>query len=103
MQQRVQNNMIRNITSAVVLLTLVSCGTPTPEVIVRDKPQVIIPDAALFVCPTLKKWPKSTTLTDVQVAKVLRTLYLNNKTCANSLNAVEQFLDNSKTTIESDN
>jgi hypothetical protein len=81
-----------------LFLALAGCGTMAdvqPD-LVTTKLQVVTPDPSIYNCPSPGKLPKAADLTDVQVAKVLTTLYSNNKKCANSIQAIQKFLEEAK-------
>jgi hypothetical protein len=76
----------------IIVLGLLVAGCQTTTVI--DKQNVVImPSNAMYNCPSLTYYPKSDTLTDIEVAKVIRNLYSNNVTCRNSLDAIHNFLN----------
>jgi hypothetical protein len=81
------------------LLILGGCATVQPNLI-RTKHQVVVPDASMYNCPTIKSFPKVNTLTDIQVAQTMVKLYENNLTCAASMAAVQQYLAKAKADIE---
>jgi hypothetical protein len=81
------------------LLILGGCASVQPNLI-QTKYQVVIPDASMYKCPTLKSFPKVETLTDIQVAQTMVKLYQNNLTCASSMAAIKQYLDKAKANIE---
>lgn len=80
------------------ILGLLVTGCQTTDII--DKKNVVVmPSNALYNCPALTYYPKSETLTDIEVAKVIRNLYANNVQCRNSLNAIRKFLNNAQKTV----
>ena len=82
-----------------ILLILGGCSSIQPNLI-RNKYQVVVPDASMYNCPTIKSFPKLETLTDIQVAKTMVKLYQNNLTCAASMEAIKQYLEKAKANIE---
>lgn len=80
-------------------LLLIGCNSTTQNV-VSTKLTVVTPDESLYTCPIVKQYPDPNKLTDIQVARLLVTLYQNNITCKNSIDAIKKFLDDSKASIE---
>lgn len=81
------------------LLLIAGCTSNDPQ-LVQTKLEVVVPDDKLYNCPTLKKFPKADTLTDIQVSQTILELYKNNVTCKNSLESIKQYLDQAKTRLE---
>lgn len=79
--------------SVLISLLLFGCATPTPQVLISEKIKVIKPSPEMYNCPTIKTFPNADNLTDVQVAKLIVTLYRNNQKCKNSIDAIQTFLD----------
>jgi hypothetical protein len=77
-------------------LFLAACGGN--PFVVRTTHQVVVPEESMFSCPTIEQLPESKTLTDIQVARLLVTLYQNNTQCKNSLLAIQKFLEEAKKT-----
>lgn len=77
------------------LLMLTACQTAEPQ-LVRTKIEVVTPDAAMYNCPVVTRYPDPEKLTDVQVAKLLVQLDRNNRTCKNSVDAIQKFLAEAK-------
>ena len=67
--------------------------------LIADKYHIVKPPLDMYNCPVVDKLPEPKTLTDVQVARTLVKLYVNNKTCKNSLDSIQTFLDNAEATI----
>ena len=84
----------------IIPFTLFLAGCNSTQLLTTTKYQVVIPDASMFQCPIVKKFPDASKLTDVQIAKTLVELYKNNKTCKNSIDAIKKFLEQSKASIE---
>lgn len=69
-------------------------------VTLRSKELVVaFPDKELFKCPIIQSFPKSNTLTDVQVAKLIVTLYKNNMTCRYHIDAIFKYLKDAETSL----
>jgi len=81
-------------------LLLMGCNSVSPTLI-SNHAVVITPDESMYNCPLLKKFPKTETLTDIQVAKVMVELYKDNRMCKTSMNAIHKFLDDAKAKIKS--
>ena len=79
--------------SILVLLILLTSCTSREMVLTETKPLVIKPPASMYNCPTIKTWPKTQGMTDVDVAKLILRLYRNNETCKHSLDAIQKYLD----------
>jgi len=80
------------------LIFLTACGNET--MMIRSTRNVVVtPDEGLYNCQVVDSFPESNTLTDVQVARLLVTLYQNNVQCRNSIDAIKAFLENAKKTI----
>jgi hypothetical protein len=77
-----------------------SNGIGKPDLIVT-KQVVVMPDESLFHCPDVRKFPDVSTLTDIQVAKLLVNLHANNTMCQKNINAIHDYLTNAKKTVES--
>jgi hypothetical protein len=92
---------MRYVLLAVVALALGGCQT-TEQVITKTELQVVIPDRTLFNCPSII-YPKSDTLTDVEVAKLLVSFQRSNAECKRNMNAIKTFLENAKAQTESAN
>jgi hypothetical protein len=80
----------------VALLGLAACGSK--PALVRTNTVAVMPEEALFNCPTVDTLPQSATLTDVQVARLIVQLYQNNAICKNSTTALRTFLENAQRT-----
>jgi len=74
-------------------------GIGKPDLIVT-KQVVVMPDESLFHCPDVRKFPDVSTLTDIEVAKLLVNLHANNTLCQKNINSIHEFLTNAKKTTE---
>lgn len=83
----------------ILSLGLVLAGCQTTTTLVSQQNVVVLPSNALYNCPKPAYWPKTETLTDVEVAKLIRTLYANNVQCRNSLYAIRKFLNSANETV----
>jgi hypothetical protein len=80
------------------LLLLAACGNET--MMIRSTRNVVVtPDEGMYNCQVVDNFPDSNTLTDVQVARLIVSLYQNNVQCRNSLDAIKTFLDNARQTV----
>ena len=80
-------------------LALLLAGCQSTSII--DKQNVVVmPSNAIYDCPQLTYYPKPETLTDIEVAKLLKNIYANNVKCRNSINAIRKFLNDSKKTVK---
>lgn len=91
---------MKYITVLLLSLFLIGCSDPVPQVIVKQTHTVIIPDTELFKCPIVTLFPKTETLTDIQVARLLTQVYNNNLVCKNSMEAIKRFLEKAKLEYE---
>lgn len=83
-----------------LVLLLAACNESKPELI-RTQWKVVIPDASMYRCPSLKDYPNTATLTDIQVAKLIVELYKNNQTCKNSIDSIKTYLNEAQKQLES--
>lgn len=81
-----------------LVLGITACSS-APQT-VRTEWKVVKPNAAMYECPILKRWPDPEKLTDVQVARTLVQLYKNNVKCKNSIVAIQKFLDKAEHRVE---
>lgn len=70
-----------------------------PLIPTKTELKVVRPDAAYFTCDKVEL-PNPDTLTDVQVAQLINDLVKANKTCANNMNAIKQYLDAAEDVLE---
>jgi uncharacterized protein YcfL len=82
------------------LLVLVGCGN-TPLTIRSTQNVLVTPEEGMYNCEVVDTFPNTTTLTDSQVARLIVSLYQNNMQCRNSIDAIRTFLENARTTINS--
>ena len=83
------------------MLALTACGGDIgTEIVTSTKQLVVLPDDKLYDCPLVDRFPDSTTLTDIQVAKLIVQLHDNNMRCYNSVAAVRKFLEDAKKTAD---
>lgn len=85
----------------VIIAALALTGCQTGQVITKTELSVVLPDRSLFVCPSVA-YPKSDTLTDVDVAKLLVNMQRANAECKRNINSIWKYLNDSKTQLESD-
>jgi len=83
---------------ATLALVLVGCGS-NPIVLRSTQQVVVMPEEVMFNCPAFSSFPETSTLTDVQVARLIVQLYQNNVLCKNSMTSLRQFLENAQRTI----
>jgi uncharacterized lipoprotein YajG len=86
----------------IVFAVLLLAGCQTTQTVVKTKLTVVMPDSALYNCPVIKNLPNTNGLTDAKVARLILELYKNNITCANSIEAIQKFLEEAQKTIEAD-
>jgi hypothetical protein len=79
---------------------LAACSPSNPQLI-QTQLKVVKPAAAMYQCPVVTQFPDPKTLTDIQTARLILTLYQNNITCKNSIDAIKRFLDDAEKRIES--
>lgn len=84
-----------------ILAAMLLAGCQTTQSVVKTKLTVVMPDSALYNCPKIKNLPSVKGLTDVKIAKLILELYKNNVTCANSVEAIQKFLEEAQKTIDS--
>jgi hypothetical protein len=82
-----------------IAIAISGCG-PSVEFLTREKPVVVMPDREMFDCPDTVVIPDISTLTDLQVAKVVVELKSNLEVCRNKLKSLETFLIQSKKRLE---
>jgi hypothetical protein len=90
---------MRTAAALIGMLLLSACASDDP-VVTSTKYRVVIPEESMFACDTVERFPESRTLTDLQVARLLVELHQNNVRCRNSVQAIRQFLEDSRTRIE---
>lgn len=80
------------------ILLLTGCGGTT--FLTKEKPIVIIPDSQMFICDTIEQYPDPSTLTDIEVARVIIALKTDLEVCKNKLQTLKTFLEEAKKRIE---
>lgn len=64
--------------------------------LVRTQLEVVIPPEQLYQCPVLRSLPKTSTLRDSDVARLIVQLHRNNLTCKASLDAIKAFVNSAQ-------
>ncbi len=80
-------------------LVLLLAGCETTQTTVREL-MVVMPQDAMYKCPSVTNLPKVETLTDVEVGKTLIKYAENNKICQSSMKSLKTFLKKAKARIE---
>lgn len=80
-------------------LFLVACSSDDIALI-TVRQVVVIPPDNMFECPVVSTFPESSTLTDLQVARLLVQLHQNNLQCKSSIEAINTFLNAARTRLE---
>ena len=82
-------------------LFLTACNSQT-TVVTRIEYRVVEIPESILQCVRMNRdsLPNPNTLTDVQLARVIRTLWKNNETCANNMEAIKEYIRKAKETIE---
>lgn len=78
---------------AFVFLALLLTGCNEGNIVLKKEYVVVTPPQEMFECPIVKKFPDPITLTDIQVARLLKQLHKNNRTCAKNMELIDQFLE----------
>lgn len=82
-------------------LFLVGCAsTKPPQVITKTETKVIIPDRTMFFCKNVRAYPKSESLTDKEVAKLMVEMHKRNTECQKNMNNLYFFLEEAKKKAE---
>lgn len=83
-------------------LFLSACGGAQTTVVTRTEYRVVEIPESILQCVRINRTslPNPDTLTDVQLARLIRTLWKNNETCANNMDAIREYIKKSKETIE---
>jgi hypothetical protein len=87
--------------SLAALLVLAACSNDQP-VVTSTRHVAVVPQEHMFECNIIETFPEPTTLTDLQVARLILQLYENNRVCRNSINVLRTFLDSAKRSLEAD-
>jgi len=90
---------MRNLLITAVALLLSGCQTT--QLLTTKEQVVILPSENMYNCPTTTYYPKSESLTEIQVAKLMVDMNKNNKICKNSLDSIKRYLVESKASVES--
>jgi hypothetical protein len=77
------------------MVFLAACST-NDNILVSQRQVVVMPPDNMFQCDAITRFPEPTTLTDLQVARLLVQLYENNISCKNNMNAIRSFLDTAR-------
>lgn len=94
---------MKKIIALISVLALAGCASTPPQTLVKTETVVIVPDRTLFNCPNIRRFPKTETLTDVEVARLLVQLHKNNTDCQKNINAIYKYLEEAKKTAEASN
>ena len=81
-----------------LLLILSACGQTT--FLTKEKLTVVMPDRSMFECPDTVVIPDISTLTDVQVARVIFELKTDLEVCRNKNKNIEAFLNEARNRLE---
>ena len=79
---------------------LVACGDPDVQLVTKEKLVPVVPDDSMYVCPTVRSFPETKTLTDIQVARLIAQLHSNNMICKNSMEAIKKYVSQAKERLE---
>jgi uncharacterized protein YcfL len=91
---------MRYFTLGLATLFLAGCSDDITLVVTRQT--VVMPSDNMFECPSVTNFPESSTLTDLQVARLLVQLHQNNLQCKASIDAIQEFLTAARTRLERD-
>jgi hypothetical protein len=84
-----------------VALFLAGCqSTERPSLITTQNVVVPVPNEIINACPRMPNLPRYATLTDIQVADLVRRLYGNNYKCYQSMQEVRRLNEETISTIE---
>jgi hypothetical protein len=88
-------------TAAVLAAALLLGACASDDIVISTtKYRVVIPEESMFTCDVVERFPDSRTLTDLQVARLLVDLHQNNIRCRNSMQAIRDFLEDSRIRVE---
>jgi len=79
---------------------LAACSTDD-NIVVSQRQVVVMPPDNMFQCDVVTRFPEPTTLTDLQVARLLVQLYEYNASCKNNMDAIRTFLYTARDRLES--
>lgn len=77
----------------IALLGFLCLGGCVSTDIITKQHVVVKPSAAMYKCDVPSSLPDPDTLTDIQVARLIETLYANNVECKASLVSIRKFLN----------
>lgn len=80
---------------------LVGCASTSPNLIRTENRVVRVPEQFIAACPDLPKLPRVSTLTDIQVAELIKKLYRNNAACAEAMKQIKSYDSQATNLIES--
>lgn len=83
------------------LMTLILVACDDDATLVTTRQVVVMPPDNMFECPLVSTFPESSTLTDLQVARLLVQLHQNNLQCKSSIEAINTFLNTARDRLES--
>jgi hypothetical protein len=78
------------LTTIPLTLLVTGCMSTNPDLI-ETRYLAVVPPAAMYKCPVVKKNPSGDTLTDIDVGNFVVKLYKNNWTCKHSIDAIKAF------------
>jgi hypothetical protein len=81
-------------------ILLIACGDPDVQLVTKEKLVPVVPAESMYVCPTVRSFPETKTLTDIQVARLIAQLHSNNMTCKNSIEAIKKYVSQAKERLE---
>jgi hypothetical protein len=84
---------------AIALSLMLSACFGRGETVVSTQYKVVKPEAAYFTCERVQL-PNPDTLDDAAVAELINRLVKANRTCANNMNAIKQYLDAAEQVLE---
>lgn len=82
-----------------VLATLALAGCQTDSTVTPTEFVPVRVPASLYDCPAPPPMPEIATLTDLQTARYIVTLYKNNVRCRNSVRAIEDYVTKASVTV----
>ena len=95
-----KNRISKIVLIGAMALSLSACfGRGEPLTPTRIEYRVARPEVAYFSCERVNL-PNPDTMTDAQVAELINELVRANRTCANNMNAIKQYLDAAEQILE---
>jgi uncharacterized lipoprotein YajG len=91
---------MKSLTVVAFALILGGCQTTSPTLITTQNKVVSIPNEVINACPRVPNLPRASTLTEVQVADLIRRLYGNNSKCYQAMQDVRRLNDEAVATLE---